>query len=584
MDDNGNKPEATISSMSPASLGLEMEGEGKEGLALYYIAAAFCVTMGALASGLTMGLLNLDKRRLQIQAMTAKTEEESRSATRLMPLIEDHHRLLVTLLLANAIAAEALPLFLDEIFDPLVAVLMSVSFVLICGEIIPAAIFTGPNQVVVAANLAPLVDGLLMFFSPIAVPVALVLDCIFGKHSEHEEPAAHRSELVALMNIHQSELMTQLQTSSTKTDPELGLGNVNTLSTIQSYDSMGTQEPAQPNSPTRGGSQGMEEEDVGLDQTETRIVEGILKLHHSALEDVAKPIDDVFMLSSDTEINSVTKNLILSKGHSRVPIYASTNRNHICGVLITKYLIVVDDSEHKKVGDLPLQRPLFVDVDQSLLGMLCTFQASYSHLAVLTSDTDAAQAAAQSSTPPLDEHAPISIVTFEDVLERMLQTDIEDECDRGFLSAPLVMAAKAAGRKMRNLDHHTKVPTVGKDDSVVSLIRLKSESISSKPLGGVPVDEVEPTLTRKMSTKTHFSKRNSGDISSMSIRRGASLGSDRRPMPTTGRFNVASSPQNDNPILREMSESIDLYDDSGQRKPKALRALQVNPHLSTGKR
>ena len=134
MDDNGNEPEATISSMSPASLGLEMEDEGKEGLALYYIAAAFCVTMGALASGLTMGLLNLDKRRLQIQAMTAKTEEESRSATRLMPLIEDHHRLLVTLLLANAIAAEALPPFHYLVFleDFLLSFCLGISWLIIC--------------------------------------------------------------------------------------------------------------------------------------------------------------------------------------------------------------------------------------------------------------------------------------------------------------------------------------------------------------------------------------------------------------------------------------------------------------------
>ncbi len=55
-------------------------------------------------------------------------------------LDHQHHKLLVTLLLVNALAMEALPLFLDVIVPAWVSILLSVSFVLLFGEIIPQAL------------------------------------------------------------------------------------------------------------------------------------------------------------------------------------------------------------------------------------------------------------------------------------------------------------------------------------------------------------------------------------------------------------------------------------------------------------
>ena len=53
--------------------------------------------------------------------------------------------LLCTLLVANAFAMEALPIFFDKIVPPAFAVLMSVFFIVFCGEIVPQALCTGPN-------------------------------------------------------------------------------------------------------------------------------------------------------------------------------------------------------------------------------------------------------------------------------------------------------------------------------------------------------------------------------------------------------------------------------------------------------
>jgi hypothetical protein len=75
-------------------------------------------------------------------------EKEKRCAEKLLPLatLNPHHRLMVTLLLCNSVFNEALPLFLDKLVPSWAAVLVSVSGVLIFGEIIPTAIFTGPNR------------------------------------------------------------------------------------------------------------------------------------------------------------------------------------------------------------------------------------------------------------------------------------------------------------------------------------------------------------------------------------------------------------------------------------------------------
>ena len=64
----------------------------------------------------------------------AGTPEERANAKKILPVVKRHHLLLVTLLLANACAVEAMPIFLDRITDPVTAILISVTAVLLFGE------------------------------------------------------------------------------------------------------------------------------------------------------------------------------------------------------------------------------------------------------------------------------------------------------------------------------------------------------------------------------------------------------------------------------------------------------------------
>jgi len=59
-----------------------------------------------------VGLLSIDERDLEIK-IAVGTEQEKKMANTVLKIISNHHLLLTTLLLANAIAMEALPILLN---------------------------------------------------------------------------------------------------------------------------------------------------------------------------------------------------------------------------------------------------------------------------------------------------------------------------------------------------------------------------------------------------------------------------------------------------------------------------------------
>ena len=84
-------------------------------------------------SGLTLGLLSLDTVELEVLKRSGSTQEQA-AAKRIIPVVKNAHFLLVTLLLCNAAAMEALPIVLDKLVHELVAIIISVTAVLFFGE------------------------------------------------------------------------------------------------------------------------------------------------------------------------------------------------------------------------------------------------------------------------------------------------------------------------------------------------------------------------------------------------------------------------------------------------------------------
>jgi hypothetical protein len=117
--------------------------DGKpENLPLNLTMVFVCILCAGFASGLTQGLLSLDFTEMKIKSRSG-TPNEKKYANKLIPVIKRHHLLIVTLMLWNASATEALPIFLSGLVPEYLAIVISVTLVLFVGEIIPAAILTG---------------------------------------------------------------------------------------------------------------------------------------------------------------------------------------------------------------------------------------------------------------------------------------------------------------------------------------------------------------------------------------------------------------------------------------------------------
>ena len=210
-----------------------------------------------------MGLMSVEKTRLEISLMTG-TEQEANAAKAIKPIVNDHHRLLVTLLLFNAVANEAMPVFLEKIVPPYVAVLLSVSLVLIFGEILPSALFTGPNQIVLAAKLSSFVWFLMYLLYPISYPIGKILDFVFG---HEEEGSMSRSELEALVI---------LQNTAMK----------------EKYNNCGRND---------SGFDGDAKNELTEDEIE--IMTGVLRLSYMSAQNAMIPINNVSMISSDVVLD-----------------------------------------------------------------------------------------------------------------------------------------------------------------------------------------------------------------------------------------------------------------------------------------
>lgn len=115
--------------------------------------------------------------------------------------------MLVTLLLCNAGALETLPLYLDKMVPEVVAIILSVTFVLIFGEIVPMSICTGPNQVAIAYYSCPIVLFFMFITSPISWPTGKLLDCIMG---EHKIQRFNNEKLKNLIKLHTKQALAEL--------------------------------------------------------------------------------------------------------------------------------------------------------------------------------------------------------------------------------------------------------------------------------------------------------------------------------------------------------------------------------------
>ncbi|XP_071726247.1 DUF21 domain-containing protein At4g33700-like isoform X2 [Rutidosis leptorrhynchoides] len=254
------------------------------------------------------------------------TPKDRRYADKILPVVKRQHLLLCTLLICNAAAMEALPIFLDTLVTAWGAILISVTLILLFGEIIPQSVCTRYG-LAIGASVAPFVHILVWLCFPVAYPISKLLDYLLG----HEHVALfRRAELKTLVNLHGNEA-------------------------------------------GRGGE---------LTHDETTIIAGALELTEKTASDAMTPLSDTFSVDLDAKLDRNLMKLILEKGHSRVPIYYEQPTN-IIGLVLVKNLLTIHPEDEVPVKSVTIRRIPKVPECLPLYDILNEFQKGHSHMAVV---------------------------------------------------------------------------------------------------------------------------------------------------------------------------------------------------------
>lgn len=438
--------------------------------------ALVCVCLAAMAAGLTIGLVSLEVMEMEIivsteeQDMPANKDKQrlkdnKLNAKKLLPLIQDHHRLLVTLLLMNSFANEALPLFLDQLVPSWLAVLMSMTLVLIFGEIIPSAIFTGSDQLRMAASFAPVVIFFRSILAPVAWPIAKILDCLLGADHKGRYNFAELRAIVdihAKLHVHSEAVFKSVDDDGIITTEARNDFTEETAVTFVGVDSdegksskleANTIYYVKPCPKPRSRDHGLSfqlftsEERLAKDliklksgditsgifrvqeRDELKIMHGVMKLTHMTAKHNMVSLSKVEMLEINTKIDAPALKKILEDGYSRLPVYDRLKHN-VRGFLLVKRLIVVSPNEGGTVGGQHIENMVVVHEDIGMLDLLNKFQEKRIHIALVTNDPEAVERAwdKKEEIPP-DVHM-AGIITLEDIIEKLIQEEIDDEHDR----------------------------------------------------------------------------------------------------------------------------------------------------------
>jgi CBS domain containing-hemolysin-like protein len=299
--------------------------------------------IAGIMSGLTVGLLSIDTLELEMKLIHG-TDEQKRLAASVLPLLHKHHYLLVTLLLCNAFAMEALPIFLDAIVPSAWAIIISVTAVLFFGEIIPQAVCTGPQQLKIAACVAPSVNFIMIAVGIIAYPISKILDWLLG---EHHAIRYTNNALKALIELHSYAALQET------------IGE-NTISGF------------------------------GLQSYQTKMIQGAIDIQASKIKDIMIPFDRMCSMRIGKKMDFKSAKKMCRLGYSRIPVYMRRDKHAIIGYMLIKSLVGVDLTQGKTISQLindseiTLRKPLYVSPNEDTGPLLTRFKNGRSHMAIVT--------------------------------------------------------------------------------------------------------------------------------------------------------------------------------------------------------
>lgn len=223
------------------------------------------VILSGIFAGLTLGYMSLDETQLQV-LMAQGSERERNYAKKIAPVRQDGHLLLTTLLIANMITNETLPIIADPVLGGgFQAVIVSIVLVVIFAELIPQSVCSRYG-LLIGAHMAMFTRIVMFILWPIAWPVSRILHYVLGPH---HGTVYRRVELKELVTMHAA-------------------------------------------AGGRGGD---------LKHDTVTIVGGALDMQAKVAKQAMTPIEHVHMLPLTARLDYPTLERIVRSGHSRIPVY-----------------------------------------------------------------------------------------------------------------------------------------------------------------------------------------------------------------------------------------------------------------------
>lgn len=377
-------------------------------IAVSIVVSAVLICFSALFSGLTLGLLSLDLVALKVLE-SAGDEKEKEYAKKIIPVRTNGNLLLCTLLLGNTIVNNGVSILLADLTSGVIGLVISVTLVLICGEILPQAVCSR-HALFIGAHTIWLVKIFRICFLPITYPLSLGLNWLLGRD----------------------------------------IGNVYSLEEIKRLLELHATDPHA-------------KAESGLNEDDHQLLMGALEYKTKKVKDVMTSLDQCYMLEISQRLDFSTMLSIYKSGFTRIPVYSGTRQN-IVGVMYAKDLILVDPDDEIELTTILSFRGRHgghVMDDTKLDKALRKFLASGTHLMIVhkrTSilsivespkkamngesdlenvDVKAVKFALEPSMQSMgcapgeeEEGEVIGIITLEDVMEELIKTEIVDESDQ----------------------------------------------------------------------------------------------------------------------------------------------------------
>jgi metal transporter CNNM len=452
-----------------------------------------CVFGVALIAGLFLGLMTMDVLELRIIIRASLDEDEKLYASTILPIVEQRHLMLVTLLLINALFYETLPIFLDNLFPTWFAVLISVTFIMFFGEILPSGVFTGPHQLYLGYRMAWLTKFFMFIMYPFAKPLAMVLDYLVDD-GEPGEDVYNREELSALVRIQYEDSRGKHHTQPVTTMGARIHRQPHTRDDFWQHTKQEIMDKAKDHSHRNLHDDVEEQYAPPLHQSEVDLIEGALQMKTVLIMDVYTPLSHMYAIPDDLVLDKEGFTDIYRQGYSRVPVYHKDERpdddeeeydedkTRVLGFLMVRQLMLIDWDHNRDVSTLPLQRPRCISPRTNLVDGLRILRSQGFLMSFVCARPDLANKALDAEKPIPPEAGFMGIVTLQDIMESLLQERIYDEWDVRDRDRAVFTLQKWAANKLQDFVRkkaktlRQKKRRTGQDGSIGSVSSADDES------------------------------------------------------------------------------------------------------------